>query len=29
LSDTDQTSLLTKLQESGLISTGSVIDIKS
>ncbi|MHB8136283.1 MAG: hypothetical protein ACYDH1_18905 [Anaerolineaceae bacterium] len=29
LSDTDQTSLLTKLQESGLINTGSVIDIKS
>jgi len=29
LSESDQTSLLTKLQESGLISTGSVIDIKS
>ena len=29
LSDSDQTSLLTKLQESGLFSTGSVIDIKS
>lgn len=29
LSETDQTSLLTKLQDSGLISTGSVIDIKS
>ncbi len=29
LSDSDQTSLLTKLQESGLVSTGSVIDIRS
>lgn len=29
LSETDQTSLFTKLQESGLISTGSMVDIKS
>lgn len=29
LTDSDQTSLLSKLQESGFINTGSVIDIKS
>jgi hypothetical protein len=29
LSDSDQSSLITQLQESGLFSTGSVIDIKS